>query len=208
MRAEADRFAANIRPIIEDVRKAGAVSLQQIAGKAQGLRLVLKLGDQDGESRKDRALACRSSAPILRRAKRRFVSSESGASNHHREETSTMAFDTIDHPLARSEATPLIQPTAKRKTVGKIIEFPTVRRSGARQAAAPRPLAQTSPTTEKPTVRKYLTSAELERLIKAVKQGRYGQRDALAVLLAFRHGLRVSELCGLAWAQVDSRPRG
>jgi len=31
MRAAADRFAANVRPIIEDVRKAGAVSLQLIA---------------------------------------------------------------------------------------------------------------------------------------------------------------------------------
>jgi DNA invertase Pin-like site-specific DNA recombinase len=31
MRAEADRFAANIRPVIEDVRKAGAATLQQIA---------------------------------------------------------------------------------------------------------------------------------------------------------------------------------
>src|SRR5215472_13928600 len=40
MRAEADRFAANIRPVIEDVRKAGALTLQQIADalNARGIR--------------------------------------------------------------------------------------------------------------------------------------------------------------------------
>jgi integrase len=52
--------------------------------------------------------------------------------------------------------------------------------------------------------REYLTPAEVERLIKtARKPGRYGNRDALAILMGFRHGLRVSELVGLRWAQVD-----
>jgi DNA invertase Pin-like site-specific DNA recombinase len=36
MRAEADRFAANIRPVIEDVRKAGATTLQEIADALNG----------------------------------------------------------------------------------------------------------------------------------------------------------------------------
>jgi type 1 fimbriae regulatory protein FimB/type 1 fimbriae regulatory protein FimE len=92
---------------------------------------------------------------------------------------------------------------ADDQTVGEIVEFPTVRRPEARKTAALKRIADAAPTTEKPTVRKYLTAAELERLIKAVKQSRYGQRDATAVLLAFRHGLRVSELCSLTWAQVD-----
>src|SRR6516164_6546825 len=45
---------------------------------------------------------------------------------------------------------------------------------------------------------------EVERLIKASRaRGRYGARDALAILMAYRHGLRASELAGLRWDQVD-----
>ena len=36
------------------------------------------------------------------------------------------------------------------------------------------------------------------------KRGRrYGLRDATMILVAFRHGLRVSELCALTWDQID-----
>src|SRR5437762_2673497 len=44
--------------------------------------------------------------------------------------------------------------------------------------------------------REYLTPKEVERLIAAAKKGRrrYGLRDATMILVAFRHGLRVSEL--------------
>jgi site-specific recombinase XerD len=36
------------------------------------------------------------------------------------------------------------------------------------------------------------------------KRGRrYGLRDATMILVAFRHGLRVSELCALTWGQID-----
>src|SRR6478735_8095668 len=53
--------------------------------------------------------------------------------------------------------------------------------------------------------REYLTPKEVERLIAATKKGgrRYGLRDATMILVAFRHGLRVSELCALAWDQID-----
>jgi Phage integrase family len=37
----------------------------------------------------------------------------------------------------------------------------------------------------------------------ARKRGRYGHRDATMILLAYRHGLRVGELCALRWDQVD-----
>ena len=37
----------------------------------------------------------------------------------------------------------------------------------------------------------------------AKKRGRYGHRDATMILLAYRHGLRVSELCALRWEQID-----
>lgn len=51
--------------------------------------------------------------------------------------------------------------------------------------------------------REYLTVAEVERLLKVLKNNRYGQRDATMVLVAFRHGLRASELVDLRWEQVD-----
>jgi len=54
--------------------------------------------------------------------------------------------------------------------------------------------------------REYLTEVEVERLIEAArKRGRNGARDACAILLAYRHGLRAQELCSLRWAQIDLR---
>ena len=52
--------------------------------------------------------------------------------------------------------------------------------------------------------REYLTSDEVEALIKAAKSiGRHGHRDATIILLAYRHGFRVSELIALRWDQID-----
>jgi type 1 fimbriae regulatory protein FimB/type 1 fimbriae regulatory protein FimE len=51
--------------------------------------------------------------------------------------------------------------------------------------------------------REYLTEREVERLMKAAADNRHGHRDATMILLAFRHGLRASELCSLRWEQVD-----
>ena len=47
--------------------------------------------------------------------------------------------------------------------------------------------------------REHLTQAEVERLIEAAKANRHGQRDATMLLVAFRHGLRASEVCHLRW---------
>ena len=51
--------------------------------------------------------------------------------------------------------------------------------------------------------REYLTEAEVERLLEAAKANRYGHRDATMTLVAYRHGLRASELVDLRWDQVD-----
>ena len=51
--------------------------------------------------------------------------------------------------------------------------------------------------------REHLTKDEVERLIEAAKTNRYGQRDALMILLTFRHGFRAAEVCDLRWEQVD-----
>ena len=74
-----------------------------------------------------------------------------------------------------------------------------------------------TPTTVKRTVaprrrpnaelrtREHLTEAEVERLLKAAGKNRWGHRDATMLLVAYRHGLRASELVDLRWDQVDFR---
>ena len=52
--------------------------------------------------------------------------------------------------------------------------------------------------------RKHLTSLEVERLLAATKGARHEARDRCLLLLMFRHGLRVSEACGLGMTQVDT----
>jgi integrase len=54
--------------------------------------------------------------------------------------------------------------------------------------------------------RRYLTQREVDKLTEAArKHGRYGHRDAF--LIAYRHGLRASELCDLEWHQVELNGR-
>ena len=48
---------------------------------------------------------------------------------------------------------------------------------------------------------------EVERLIEAAKDNRWGHRDSTMVLIAFRHGLRVSELVDLRRAGGPKRRR-
>jgi integrase len=76
----------------------------------------------------------------------------------------------------------LVTPTAKKRTV-----TPRRRRNGDLRT------------------REYLTEAEAERLMKAATGNRHGHRDATMILIAYRHGLRVSELVDLRWDQVDFR---
>lgn len=52
--------------------------------------------------------------------------------------------------------------------------------------------------------REHLTPLEVERLIKAAKKyNRYGLRDSTMIMLAYRHGLRISELVNLCWSQIE-----
>jgi integrase len=61
----------------------------------------------------------------------------------------------------------------------------------------------TRPPNAELRTREHLTPAEVEKLIKEARQGRYGHRDATLILTAFRHGLRASEICDLEWSQVE-----
>jgi type 1 fimbriae regulatory protein FimB/type 1 fimbriae regulatory protein FimE len=52
--------------------------------------------------------------------------------------------------------------------------------------------------------RKHLLPSEVAALLRAArKSGRYHLRDEVAVLLAYRHGLRATELCDLQWSAID-----
>ena len=51
--------------------------------------------------------------------------------------------------------------------------------------------------------RRHLTPTEVEATCKAIRKGsRHGDRDELLVLVAFHHGLRVSELLDLKWQHI------
>lgn len=52
--------------------------------------------------------------------------------------------------------------------------------------------------------REYLREDEVNALIEAAKSnGRHCLRDGLMILMQYRHGLRVTELCRLRWDDVD-----
>jgi integrase len=67
--------------------------------------------------------------------------------------------------------------------------------------ARPRP-PRRRPNKEVRT-REYLDGGEVARLIAAAGKNRHAHRDATAVLVAYRHGLRGVELAGLRWDAVD-----
>jgi type 1 fimbriae regulatory protein FimB/type 1 fimbriae regulatory protein FimE len=79
------------------------------------------------------------------------------------------------------------------KTRLKLVSPPTVKRT---VTPTRRPNSELRP-------REHLTQREVEKLIQAAKGNRWGQRDSTMLLMAFRHGLRASELCGLQWSDVE-----
>jgi integrase len=71
--------------------------------------------------------------------------------------------------------------------------------------SAPARLPRRKPNAEYRS-REHLTErevGEVGQLIEAMKGNLWGHRDATMVLMAFRHGLRASELVDLHWDQVD-----
>src|SRR3954447_6971715 len=78
--------------------------------------------------------------------------------------------------------------------------------------------AKGAPTIEKPTVRpgrltnaavrprEYLTGEEIRHLLKTARAragAKFPHRDATMILMAYRHGLRVSELVSMRWDMLD-----
>jgi site-specific recombinase XerD len=54
-----------------------------------------------------------------------------------------------------------------------------------------------------PRLRTYLTRDEVAQLLCAAKKSRHGARNHAMILIAYRHGLRASELVRLRWSDVD-----
>jgi integrase len=81
-----------------------------------------------------------------------------------------------------------------------------IRQLAARRSPSPNTVnGKVPPPRQKDTrPRKHLVPSEVAALLTAArKSGRYHLRDEAAVLLAYRHGLRASELVSLQWTQLD-----
>jgi type 1 fimbriae regulatory protein FimB/type 1 fimbriae regulatory protein FimE len=87
----------------------------------------------------------------------------------------------------------------KSESAGNVLK-PRFRESSAKLSSAPpRKLRNLDRRS-----REFLTSDEVGQLMDAAgKVGRHGHRDATMILVAYRHGLRVSELVALRWDHAD-----
>lgn len=54
-----------------------------------------------------------------------------------------------------------------------------------------------------PRLRDYLTRDEVAALLRSSKKSRHSARNYAMILLAYRHGLRASEVTGLRWSDVN-----
>jgi site-specific recombinase XerD len=59
--------------------------------------------------------------------------------------------------------------------------------------------------SREPRLRDYLTRIEVASLLRSAKKSRHGARNHAMVLLAYRHGLRASELVNLRVSDLDLR---
>lgn len=81
-----------------------------------------------------------------------------------------------------------------RQVTASVLHFPTPA-TGERPPIRPRDNLRR---------RKYLTPDEMEQLMRGARNvGRHRHRNATAILIGYRHGLRVSELVSLRWDQID-----
>ena len=85
----------------------------------------------------------------------------------------------------------------KLRIAAPATEKRTVLPAGSKALATIMPTRQPNATYR---TREHLTAAEIGKLLKVASRNRWGHRDATMILVAYRHGLRVSEL---GWDQVD-----
>ena len=114
-----------------------------------------------------------------------------------------------------------IGPIVQASTVHKRPDIRTVSIAGALKTMTKSPLKLVAPETVNRTVTmprreaerriqdpRAPTGTEVDRLIDAAKANRWGHRDATMILVAFRHGLRSSELVDLRWDQIATETSG
>jgi integrase len=92
--------------------------------------------------------------------------------------------------------------------MSEVVDMSNITHLATRRKPAPTPVnGKVPPPRRRPNkdtrTREYLTPTEIASLIKAAKASRYPQRDQTLIELAYRHGLRVSELIAVRWDQVD-----
>jgi integrase len=102
--------------------------------------------------------------------------------------------------------------TVRRRSIIRTVSLPGVAHRMPKShlklvspATVNRTVTPKRPPNSKLRTREYLTEAEVERLMNAARKNRWGHRDATMTLVAYRHGLRTSELVDLRWEQVDFR---
>src|SRR5262249_31337892 len=93
-------------------------------------------------------------------------------------------------------------------TVRVLCNIVTVDLSTGRNVVENQQSGLSPPTAVNVTVRRqrpreYLTEREIEKLMDAARGNRWGHRDATAILIAYRHGLRASELVALRWDDIE-----
>lgn len=68
-------------------------------------------------------------------------------------------------------------------------------------------MKNTAPKTQKQTVdsqaKNFLTESEIKKFLDAARKGRHSIRDYCLMLMAYRHGLRVSELIDIRLKDLD-----
>lgn len=98
-------------------------------------------------------------------------------------------------------------PTAEDYAEGYVIDGECFARGQDKVLPFKRGAVMKAMPTRKPNSayrsREHLLEREVEALIKAAKGNRHGLRDSTIILMMWRHGLRVSELCSLQWIDVD-----
>jgi type 1 fimbriae regulatory protein FimE len=90
---------------------------------------------------------------------------------------------------------------SKETVMAKVVAFRGAKKTAPNNVMRKVP---TRPKNRDVRSREHLLPAEIDALMKAAGQvGRHRLRDRTLILVAYRHGLRVSELVGLKWDQFD-----
>jgi site-specific recombinase XerD len=71
------------------------------------------------------------------------------------------------------------------------------------QQTLEQPSTAVNVTVRQACPREYLTEREVEKLMDAARGNRRGHRDVTAILIAYRHGLRASEVVALRWDDIE-----